>query len=141
MEKNKATGHRDGKVNPEIHRDKAVGPGYSLHSEAHDYSLFLIEMMKGDHIRHELLEEMLKEQNHFNPGNDLLKLGQTGWGLGFAQKPTSKGLMHLHTGNNDYFQAYAMFVPDKKYGIVLFTNSKTLFPLIESLGKLIEMQF
>lgn len=141
LEKNKATGHRDGKANTEIHRDKAVGPGYSLHSEAHDYCLFLIEMMQGKHLRRDLLEEMLKKQNHFKAGNDLLALGQTGWGLGFAQKPTKNGLMHLHTGNNSFFQSYAMFVPDQQYGIALFTNSKSLFPFIESLGKIIEEQF
>jgi CubicO group peptidase (beta-lactamase class C family) len=142
LEKHKAKGHEKGVVNLEIHRDKKVGPGYSLHSEALDYSQFLIEMMEPKHLKQELIDEMLKEQNHFAPDNKLLEeTGQTGWGLGFAQKPTPNGLMYLHTGNNHDFQAYAMFVPDKKYGIVMFTNSDNLFVFLKEIEKLIEKQF
>jgi len=85
---------------------------------------------------------MLKEHNHFKPDSELLKeTGQTGWGLGFAQKPTPNGLMHLHTGNNQDFQAYAMFIPDQSYGFVMFGNSNNLFPLLESLEQLIGEHF
>lgn len=142
LEKYKAKGHAKGVVNLEIHRDKKVGPGYSLHSEALDYAQFLIEMMEPKHLPQELREEMLKEQNHFKSDNELLEeTGQTGWGLGFAQKPTSNGLMHLHTGNNHDFQSYAMFVPDKKYGFVMFSNSDRLFDLLMEIQELIEEQF
>ncbi|MEM1003316.1 MAG: serine hydrolase domain-containing protein, partial [Bacteroidota bacterium] len=45
-----AQGHIDGKVNPEINRYKKVGPAFSLHTEAEDYAMFLIEMMNPKHI-------------------------------------------------------------------------------------------
>ncbi len=142
IKKYKAKGHQKGKVNLEIEKYNAVGPGYSLHSEALDYARFLIEMMKPKHLKQELIDEMLKEHTHFKSDNKLSKeVGQTGWGLGFAQKPTPNGLMHLHTGNNHDFQSYAMFVPKQQYGIALFTNSDTLLPLIEKIGELIEQQF
>ncbi len=142
FEQYKAKGHQKGKVNLEIHRDKKVGPGYSLKSEALDYARFLVEMMDPKHLSKGLVDEMLSEQNHFKKDNELHReTGQTGWGLGFAQKPTANGLMHLHTGNNHDFQAYAMFVPQQKYGFVMFANSDNLFDFLSKLEELIEDQF
>ncbi len=142
LEKHKAKGHRKGVVNLDIHRDKKVGPGYSLHSEALDYARFLIEMMEPKQLKKDLIAEMLKEQNHFKADNKLIaETGQTGWGLGFAQKPTAHGLMHLHTGNNHDFQAYAMFVPAQKYGFVLFGNADELFDLLQKIEEIIGAQF
>ncbi len=142
LEQHASRGHMDGKMNMEIHRDKKVGPGYSLQSDAQDYALFLIEMMNPKNIKESTRDEMLKEHNHFKPDSKLLKeTGQTGWGLGFAQKPTPYGLMHLHTGNNHDFQAYTMFIPDQKYGFVIFGNSNNLFPLLNRLEKLIGEHF
>ncbi|MEM7087158.1 MAG: serine hydrolase domain-containing protein [Bacteroidota bacterium] len=142
LEKNTVKGHMQGKVNLEMHRDKKVGPGYSLQSNAYDYALFLVEMINPRNISVSLRDEMIKEHNHFKPDHKLyLETGQTGWGLGFAQKPTPNGLMHLHTGNNHDFQAYAMFVPDQKYGFVIFANSDNLYPFLTELEKTIEKQF
>ena len=142
FEKFKVNGHKNGKVNTAVHRDKKVGPGYSLKSDAYEYALFLIEMMEPKLLSVELRDEMLKTHNVFDPENTLAQeTGQTGWGLGFAQKPTPNGLMHLHTGNNHDAQAYAMFVPEQQYGFVVFTNSDRLFEFIQGLEKLIEKQF
>lgn len=137
-----ARGHIKGKANPKINRYKNVGPGFSLHSDAEDYAMFLIEMMNPKNISLATRDEMLKEHNHFKKDNKLYKeTGQTGWGLGFAQKPTPHGLMHLHTGNNQDFQSYAMFIPNQKYGFVMFANSDNLFPLLEKLEDLLGEHF
>ncbi|WP_422082127.1 serine hydrolase domain-containing protein [Ulvibacterium sp.] len=142
LERYKAKGHQKGAVTLKIHRNQKVGSGYSLHSEALDYAHFLMEMMRPNNLKQELVDEMLKEQNHFGPDNELfMENGQTGWGLGLAQKPTPHGLMHLHTGNNHDFQSYAMFVPEQKYGFVLFVNSDNLHPFLLQLEELIEEQF
>jgi CubicO group peptidase (beta-lactamase class C family) len=142
LEKYTVNGHMKGKVNENKNKFKKVGPGFSLYSNAYDYALFIIEMMKPKNLKIGLRDEMLKEHNHFKPDNELYKeTGQSGWGLGFAQKPTPNGLMHLHTGNNHDFQAYAMFVPDQKYGLVIFINSDNLQPFLNQLEKLIEQQF
>lgn len=137
-----AKGHIKGKVYPEINKFKKVGPGFSLHSNAEDYARFLIEIMNPKNISVTTRDEMLKEHNHFKTGNKLLKeTGQTGWGLGFAQKPTPYGLMHLHTGNNQDFQAYAMLIPNQNYGFVMFANSDNLFPFLEKLEQLLGEHF
>lgn len=137
-----AYGHIKGKVTTEINRYKRVGPGFSLHSDAEDYARFLIEMMNPKNITLTTRDEMLKTHNHFKESNNLFKeTGQTGWGLGFAQKPTANGLMHLHTGNNQDAQAYTMFIPEQNYGFVMFSNSDNLFPFLEQLEQLIGEHF
>lgn len=114
----------------------------SLHSEAKEYAQFVLAMLKEEGLKHETFEEMLKEQTHFKDDNPLKKqIGQTGWGLGFAQKRTSEMTMHMHTGNNHDFQAYVMFVPERKYGIVVFTNSAKMIQVVTGLSEILGPQF
>lgn len=114
----------------------------SLHSEAAEYAKFIIAMLKEEGLSKASFKEMLAEQNHFSESENLFKeTGQTGWGLGFAQKPTPYGLMHLHTGNNHTFQAYSMFIPEQQYGLVVFTNSDKLLDFLQELGSVIGEQF
>ncbi|RXG13142.1 serine hydrolase domain-containing protein [Leeuwenhoekiella aestuarii] len=114
----------------------------SVHSEASEYAKFIIAMLKKEGLSDSSFSEMLKEQTKFKDSNPLkIETGQTGWGLGFTQKRTEKGIMHMHTGNNHDFQAYTMFVPEQKYGIVLFTNSGNLLPFIEAISNTLGKQF
>lgn len=141
MEKEAAYGHRNGET-MELDRNKKVGPGYSLRTEAHDFALFLLEMMHPKNISVGLRDEMLRTQNRFKETNELFaETGQTGWGLGFSQKPTPYGLMHLHTGNNGDYQAYTMFIPEQEYGFVLFVNSDNLSQLLTILEQHIGTHF
>jgi len=114
----------------------------SIHSEAYEYALFIQAMLKKEGLNEESFEQMLAPENVFKEDNKLRQeTGQTAWGLGFAQKPSPNGLMHLHTGNNHDFQAYCMFIMEKGYGIVLFTNSDQLLPLVQGLNHTIGQQF
>ncbi len=138
IEEHKAMGHQDGKPTDKLEHGKSFGAAYSLHSNAHDYAQFLLTMLRQKGLQKGLFEEMLKEQNHFKEDNHLLQeVGQTGWGLGFAQKPTENGMMYLHTGNNHDFQAYCMILPEKDFGLVLFTNSDKMEALLKSLPQLL----
>ena len=85
--------------------------------------------------------EMLKEQNHFRPENELLKHGQTGWCLGFAMKPTKYGMSYLHTGNNTGFRSFCSFNKEKKYGIVFFMNSDKISVFHDILGRFLDDEF
>ena len=49
--------------------------------------------------------------------------GITSWGLGFAIQNTSNGLVYSHFGDNEDFSAYFNFYPEKKSGLILFSNS------------------
>ena len=138
IEEHKAMGHQNGKTTDKLEHGKSFGAGYSLHSNAQDYAKFLVAMLQQKGLQKGLIEEMLKEQNHFKDDNPIKEeVGQTGWGLGFAQKPTENGTIYLHTGNNHDFQAYCMILPDKDFGLVLFTNSDKMEALLESLPELL----
>ncbi len=141
----KVYGHKD---NSPTHNDTGDWSGdtfnafSSIHSNAWEYAKFIVAMLKHEGLSERMFQQMLKEQTHFKDDNHLKQeVGQTGWGLGFAQKPTPYGLMHLHTGNNHDFQSYAMFVPEKKYGLVVFTNSDKMPVFLEKLQNLIGQQF
>ena len=114
----------------------------SIHSEAYEYALFIKAMLNRDGLRAETFDEMLSPVNVIKDSNELrMETGQTAWGLGFAQKPSGDGLMHLHTGNNHDFQAYTMFIMEKGYGIVLFTNSDKMLPFVQGLENTLGTQF
>ncbi|WP_130736273.1 serine hydrolase [Flavobacterium sp. J27] len=114
----------------------------SLHSEASEYAKFIIAMLKREGLNNETFDDMIKEHTHFSNDNPLKQqVGQTGWGLGFAQKSTKYGVMHLHTGNNHDFQAYTMFIPKQKYGLVVFINCDKMPLFLEKLSNLIGPQF
>lgn len=110
----------------------------SLHSEAKEYAQFLVALLKQEGLKKETFAEMFKEHTHFKDDNPLKQeIGQTGWGLGMAQKPTEYGMMHMHTGNNHDFQSYMMVLPEKEFGIVFFTNSNKAIPFIQGLNAVI----
>ena len=121
---------------------KTFGAAYSAHSQAADYAKFLIAMLREEGLKKSTFTEMLKEHNTFNKDSKIRKeTGQSGWSLGFAIKPTSEGKMYLHTGNNRDFQAYCAIIPEKEYGLVLFTNSGKMLAFVKSLGNLLGEQF
>ncbi len=149
IEAHKVDGHDENDGRP---KNRVPSNGYwddnvfnaysSLHTEAKEYAQFVKAMLKEEGLSKETFNEMLKEQTHFKKDNPLRKqIGQTGWGLGFAQKRTPDMTMHMHTGNNHDFQAYVMFVPEKKYGLVLFTNSGKMIQVISGLSQILGPQF
>lgn len=141
VSKNKARGHIDGKTTAVDTPGKAFGAGYSLHSEAVDYSKFLIAMINEEGLQKATFHEMLKEQIHFSDDSELKKIGQTGWCLGLSMRPTPYGMRYLHTGNNHDFQAYCCFNKEKRYGLVFFTNSNKAFEFYGKLGRYLDDEF
>lgn len=145
LAENKVYGHKDGKPTDNSTggwSGKTFNAFSSIHSEASEYALFIQAMLKQEGLSEKSFNQMLSPENTFKPESKLYKeTGQTAWGLGFAQKPSENGLMHLHTGNNHDFQAYCMFIMEQGYGIVLFTNSDKLLPLIQGLKTILGTQF
>jgi len=137
----KATGHMKNKPTNASDQGKSFGAGYSLHTEAQDYAKFLIEMMDSQHLSKASVKAMLKEQNRFPAKHKIRETGQTGWGLGFARKPTPYGMRYLHTGNNHDFQAYCHFYKNKGYGLVIFINSDKMEAFYTLLGKFLGDEF
>ncbi len=117
---------------------EAVSAGSSLHSEAQEYAQFLVALLRQDGLSDYTFNEMFTEHTHFKDNNPLKQqIGQTGWGLGLAQKPTECGMMHMHTGNNHDFQSFMMILPEKEFGIVFFINCDKAIPFIQGLNSVI----
>ncbi|MEL7122848.1 MAG: serine hydrolase domain-containing protein [Bacteroidota bacterium] len=145
LAKHKVYGHKDGKPtdnNTGGWSGKTFNSFTSIHSEASEYALFIQAMLKREGLSADSFDQMLSPQNKFKEDSELYQeTGQNAWGLGFAQKPTENGLMHLHTGNNHDFQAYSMFIMEQGYGLVLFTNSDKLLPFVQGLENVLGTQF
>lgn len=140
---NKATGYyKDGAPKGDwLTGSKSFGAAHTLHSEALDYSKFLLAMIKEEGLQKETFDMMLREHIHFTKENEQTKLGQTGWCLGFAMRPTRYGMRYMHTGNNTGFQSYCCFYRERKYGLVFFTNSEKAFELYRQIGTYLEDGF
>lgn len=139
IKKHKVYGHNEkGPTDNAQYDGNTFGAAYSLHTEAVSYGKFLVALLKEEGLTKNSFDEMLKEQVHFKDDNHLKQeVGQTGWGLGLAQKPTEYGMMHMHTGNNHDFQAYMMILPEKEFGIVFFMNAGKAIPFIQRLNAII----
>lgn len=126
----KAYGHKNGIVGsngPSDFRTQEFGSAHNLHSDIESYAHFISAMITGKNISKKMHQEMLKAQVTI-PDDDFekLALGNTHWSLGFGIKNTPNGLMYSHGGNNGYFTSFTIFYPEKKFGLVLFSNSEKI---------------
>ena len=95
----------------------------SLHTEAIDYSRFLIALMEHKGISKASLDEMLKEQVQVPKDSEVFTNdGDTAWGLGIGIIPSPYGTIYEHGGNNGDFQSGFRYIKAEKIGYVFFTN-------------------
>lgn len=137
----KAFGHKGGKPTDNTTggwNGKTFGAGYSLHSNAKDYAKFLVAMLQEQGLSENSFQLMKAEQNPIPEGHELRGTGQTGWGLGFARRPTENGMRFLHTGNNHDFQSFCSFNPDNGFGIVFFVNGDKAEDFLNELGPILD---
>lgn len=141
IEEHKAYGHQRGEVtdnNKGGWNGKTFGAGYSLHTEAYEYALFLNSILKRDALDEKLYNQMFIIYTDLPTDHEGRKLGQIGWTLGWAAKQSNYGRSYLHTGNNHDFQAFAEIFPDKGAGLVFFTNSDLAEPFYLELVNILE---
>ena len=142
LAQHKVYGHKNGQAT-DNHTGGWSGKTFnaftSIHSEAYEYAHFIQAMLKKEGLSEESFTQMLSPVNQFKADNPLLiETGQSGWGLGFAQKPSKNGMMHLHTGNNHDFQSFCSFNPDNGFGIVFFVNSDKAEDFLNQLGPILD---
>ena len=122
----KATGHINNQptTNSADYKDNEFGAAGGLHTDVKDYAQFLISIFDNLLISEELKSEMLQQQIKL-PEDDInqILIGATGWSLGFGMIPVGGEVCYFHGGNNDDFQSWMHFYPEKGYGLVLFSNS------------------
>ena len=136
LQRHLATGHTQEGAPTEASVGKTFLAYSSLHTEASEYARFLSTLLRREGLSADTYDEMLREQTGFAPEHPLRReIGQTGWGLAMAQKPTEYGMMHVHTGNNHDFQAYMMVLPEQDFGIVCFLNGPRAIPFLQAINR------
>jgi len=111
-------------------RDSVFVAPTTIHSEAIDFSKWMIAMMGEKGLTPKGFEELYKPHSEIATG--FLRQDYT---LGFTKLSIlDMAELYTHSGNNDGFSSYFAFDKDKKWGFVLFTNSSRLGdPLAQNL--------
>ncbi|UZO80138.1 beta-lactamase family protein [Aquimarina sp. ERC-38] len=121
--KNKAEGYKDGKVVGEDDDPKIFGSAFSIHSEALDFSKWLIALMNKEGLSKESYDELFKTQFTLPDGHPQKQLGVTDWTLGFAKVTLPFGFVYGHGGNNSGYSSIFIIEPETKWGYIMFTNA------------------
>lgn len=121
--KNKAQGYKDGKTVEEDDDPKKFGSAFSIHSEALDFSKWLLALMKKEGLSEESFNELFKTQFVLPDGHPQKQLGITDWTLGFAKANMPFGSAFGHGGNNPGYASIFIIAPEVKWGYVMFTNA------------------
>jgi len=122
---NKAQAFKDGKWIPLYNQGEDVfGAAYGINSNAKDFSKWIIALMNQEGLSTSSYAELFKNQTILPKELDITKLGITAVTLGFYVGDFPMGRFYGHGGNNGKrFTCMFYFIPEIKWGAVLFTNS------------------
>lgn len=94
----------------------------SIHSEALDFSKWMLAIMRKEGLSEEAYEEMFEIHSMLeSPDGPPIPLAYT---LGFYTLDVPLMNLYAHGGNNYGFTAFFALDPEKDWGYVLFTNSE-----------------
>lgn len=101
-------------------RDSVFVAPTTIHSEAIDFSKWMIGMMNEKGLSKKYFDELYT--SHSEISNGFLKKEYT---LGFSKLSIlNLSEFYQHSGNSNGFTSFFIFDKDKKWGFVFFTNSK-----------------
>ncbi|NAS13849.1 serine hydrolase domain-containing protein [Poritiphilus flavus] len=122
--RNKARGYIDGRALDQHHDDPNIfGSAFSIHSEAMDFSKWLIALLDKNGLTEEGYKELFKTQFVLPDDHPQREAGVTDWTLGFAKGILPFGTAYGHGGNNPGYTSIFVIAPETKWGYVIFTNS------------------
>ena len=100
----------------------------NVHSEALDFSKWLIALMEEKGLSRQRYDELFSEQITMSQAPDMLREEEAiAWTLGFAKFEISNKTILGHAGNNDGFNALFLLDRDKKWGLVQFNNADAVY--------------
>ncbi|NQZ44693.1 MAG: beta-lactamase family protein [Flavobacteriaceae bacterium] len=122
MLNNKAKGYAA--LKPKSGNDdiNVFGAAFSVHSEALDFSKWLIALLKEEHLSASSFERLFETQVVLPEGHEQRQMGVTDWTLGFAKAALPIGTAYGHGGNNFGYTSLFVVVPDSDWGLIIFTN-------------------
>ncbi len=101
--------------------DREFGAAYSIHTEATDFSKWMIAVMNNELLDEESYAELFKRHSTVpNDGPDVY------YTLGFMtpELPDIETDIYMHYGNNEGFTCMYLLDVEKDWGFVVFTNSE-----------------
>ena len=119
----KALGYKNGEITRGSDDPAVFGAAYSVHSEALDFSKWVISLMEQKIWSEESSQALLEEQVELPSDSPYRTEGISHWTLGFAKASLPGGEVYGHGGNNPGYTSIFVFQPDTKWGLVLFTNA------------------
>ncbi len=126
-----ATGHDTTATPQDLWKPKEAGAASTLNTTAHDYALFLAAVLNGTGLTPATVREMETPQIAVDSEctnctdrkpKELSK--NIFWGLGWGIQRVGKAESLWHWGDNGSFKCFAVADPQRKSGLVMFTNSE-----------------
>ncbi|MFH6602811.1 serine hydrolase domain-containing protein [Maribacter algicola] len=121
--KNKAKGYFEGVAVEEDDDPFIFGAAFSIHSEALDFSRWVIALMDEQGLSKESYKQLFETQVELPEDHPQRQEGITDWTLGFAKATLPYGSAYGHGGNNPGYSSLFVISPDTKWGFVIFTNA------------------
>ncbi|MFY0630887.1 MAG: beta-lactamase family protein [Flavobacteriaceae bacterium] len=122
---NKARAFKDGEWKALKNQgDKEFGAAYGINTNAKDFARWIIALMNKEGLNKENYQELFKNQTILPEDHPNRAQGVSALTLGFYAGDLPIGRIYGHEGNNDReFTCMFYFIPEMKWGTVLFTNS------------------
>ncbi len=99
-------------------------PASSMHTEAKDFSNFMVGLLNQKGLKKTTYAEMFKTHTAIPPDQRVYDNGWTqSMSLGFFIEETPYGKLIQHGGNNGDFHCKFGIIPEKKIGYAIYTNS------------------
>lgn len=138
--KHKAKPYRNSQRVDEKEFNVEFGAAYSIHSEAIDFSKWLITLINEEGLREDSCNELFKDQALLvDDQMDENDIHPSSWTLGFAKYEFTEGIFYAHGGNNfGYTSAFAIN-RENKSGVVIFTNADQANDFIQDIFFLLKI--
>lgn len=119
----KSKGYKNGKIISGNDDPAVFGAAYSIHSEAYDFSKWLIALMEQKGLNKNNFNQLFQDQVLLPEDAPHRQQGITNWTLGFAKATLAFGTVYGHGGNNLGFTSLMALNNEKKWGFIIFTNA------------------
>jgi CubicO group peptidase (beta-lactamase class C family) len=136
IDSSKAKGHIDGipVEEPFWYNHSRFGAAGNLHTEAFEFSKFLIAILQEKGLSKETYQDIFSKQILIPKDEVTISYpGDVAWGLGFGIKDSPYGELYFHEGLNHGFQSYFMINRKTKNGYVFFTNCENAHGFMDNL--------
>lgn len=117
---------------------EAPGMAWSMHTEAKEFTKFMLQMMEGKGLSAATYDSMFTRHSDFkfDPGEP--KPRYTSYmGISLEIRETPFGKSFGHGGNNGDFRCQFEVYKDLKMGYVVFTNANTAYPFLDVMRQLL----